>query len=288
MCKTLTCILILVLLLPSSGWAVPIESLPGQDIRAGDLVAGVAAPVVPSAKIPDSTIEMFIRNGSSSRFEVFFLDVRYGYDLVDFEFYKAWCLEEGKPILRNAMHKIRFYNCYDPGLPSKFASMKWNQINYIINHKKVSRTVNQEAIWYFAGSRKKPLSPEAAQLVEDANLNGKEYKPAEGELLAVICDTGEKKQPVFIEYPVPKASPIAVSAPGATSPALRSFPFWLALIPLLAIIPFIGTGPDSPPGPHPPPPPPPPTTVPEPSTLLLLACGVAGALASRKIRKRRR
>ena len=46
----------------------------------------------PSAKIPDSPVQMFIRRGPNGRFELFFIDVKYGYDLADFQFYKAWCL----------------------------------------------------------------------------------------------------------------------------------------------------------------------------------------------------
>ncbi len=126
---------------------------------------------------------MFIRQGPNSRFELFFIDVRYGYDLVDFEFYKSWCLQKDKPIRRNAIHKIRLYNCYDPNLPPEFRGMEWNQINYIVNHKKGSKEAIQQAIWHFTYSGKpQKLSAEAAQLVEEANLKGKDYIPAEGEL----------------------------------------------------------------------------------------------------------
>lgn len=279
--KTLIFALIFVFLASNSGFAVTIESPPEQDIHGGDVVAGnTGQGATAAAKIPDSTVEMFLRNGQNSRFEIFFLDVKYGYDLVDFEFYNAWCLEEGKPIRRNAIHKVRLYNCYDPDLPPKFGTMEWNKINYIINHKNASPKVTQEAIWHFAGSNNKPLSPEAAKLVEEANLNGKDYKPAEGELIAVICNPQEKKQALFLEFRIPKAVAIAAAA---TEPALMSgskFPFWLPLIPILGVIPFIIHH-------SPPPPPPPPHPVPEPSSLLLFGCGVAGILAYRKIRKNR-
>jgi hypothetical protein len=282
--KTLIFTLILVFLTSNSSFAVPIESPPEQDIHSGDVAAGNPVQAVAAAKIPDSSVEMFLRNGSNSRFEIFFLDIRYGYDLVDFEFYNAWCLEEGKPIRRNAIHKVRLYNCYDPDIPAEFGSMDWNRINYIVNHKNVSPKVTQEAIWHFARSGKKPLSAQAAKLVEEANLNGKDYKPAEGELMAVICQPKEKKQPLFLEFKIPKVNPVEVSSM-AVEPVLSvsKFPIWLPLIGLLGIIPFIHSQPHHPP-PHPPPPPPP---VPEPSSLLLLGCGVAGLIVYRKIRKKR-
>ena len=278
-------ILIFILLLPSPGFGVPIESVPEPDMHAGDSVTAATAPSPPSPKIPDSQVEMFIRDGTDTRFELFFLDVRYGYDLVDFEIYKAWCLAENRPIRRNAIHKVRLYNCYAPYLPAEFNGMGWNRINYVINHKKGSKEDIQQAIWHFAGSEKQTtFSVEAAQLIEEANLKGKDYKPAEGEFLAVICKPDDKKQPVFIEYKIPEAininfAPDAIVPAAAPAAAIYSFPAWFPLLAVIPVIPFIPTGPDSPPGPPPSPPSPP--SVPEPSSLLLLASGMAGILISR-------
>jgi hypothetical protein len=284
-------VLILILASSSPGFAVPIESIPEPDIHGGDLIASSTAPSPPSAKIPDSPIEIFIRPGPNSRFELFFIDVRYGYDLVDFEFYKAWCLVKSKPIRRNAIHKIRLYNCYDPNLPPELKNMKWNQINYVINHKRGSKEAVQQTIWHFANSEKPAtFSMEATQLIEEADLKGKDYKPAEGELLAVICKPDEKKQPVFIEYKIPEAINVDV-APESLVPAAipagasGSFPAWLPLLTVIPVIPFIPWEPSSPPD-WPPLPPSPTETVPEPSGLLLLASGITSILISRKVGKR--
>ncbi len=284
---TFILVLIFILLSPSPGFGVPIESVPEPDIHVGDPITVATAPSPPPAKIPDSPVEMFIRQGTDTRFELFFLDVRSGYDLVDFEFYKAWCLAKNKPIRRNAIHKVRLYNCYDPNLPPEFRGMAWNQINYIVNHKRGSKEAIQQAIWHFADSEHQTkLSVEAAQLVEEANLKGKDYIPAEGELIAIICQNEGRKQPVFIEYKIPEAVIIpeapAIAAPPAVPPATGFyFPPWLALIPLIPIIPFI-----IPPGPSPPPTPPPSPPVPESSSLLLLVSGMAGILIARTVKKR--
>ena len=193
--------------LPGPGFGVPIKSVPGPDIYPGDLISAVATPGPPSAQIPDSPVPMFIRQGPNSRFELFFIDVRNGHDLEDFEFYKAWCLAKGKPIRRNAIHKIKLYKCYDPDIPLEFRGMGWNQINYIINHKSGSKEDVQQAIWYFTDSEKPiSLGKEASQLAEEANLKGKDYKPADGELIAIICRPDKKKQPVFIEYKIPEGT----------------------------------------------------------------------------------
>ncbi|MFZ0928747.1 MAG: PEP-CTERM sorting domain-containing protein [Syntrophobacteraceae bacterium] len=169
--------------------------------------------------------------------------------------------------------------------------MEWNQINYVVNHKKGSKEDIQQAIWHFAGSEKQTtFSVEAAQLIEEANLKGKDYKPAEGELLAVICKPDEKKQPVFIEYKLPEAinndvAPDSIVPAAAPAAAGSSFPAWLPLLTVIPVIPFIPWEPTPPPD-WPSPPPSPSETIPEPSSLLLLASGIAGLLISRKAGKR--
>jgi hypothetical protein len=234
-------------------------------------------------KIPDFPVDMYIREGSDTRFEVFFLDVKYDYDLVDFEYYKAWCLRKNKPIERNALHTVRLYNCYAPDLIPEFRDTDWNKINYIINHKSgSSKGAIQEAIWHFSGNeRSKEKNPEAAQLIEEANLKGKDYRPAEGELLAIVVVPESGEQPVFIEYKIPEAV-AAYEAPvlpplAAAPPVPGGFTF-----PLIPIIPYIPTGssPPSPPGPPPPP------ITPEPSSLLLLVSGAAGIMIYPMVRKR--
>ena len=307
--KQVRAALILVFLLtfslPGPGFGVPIESVPEPDILAGNLFTAVTAPGPPSAKIPDSPVQMFIRQGPNSRFELFFIDVRFGDDLVDFEFYKAWCLAKGKPIRRNAIHKIRLYKCYDPDIPPEFTGMGWNQINYVINHKSGSKEAVQQAIWHFTDSEK-PMSTgkEASQLVAEANLKGKDYKPADGELVAIICQPGKRKQPVFIEYKIPRAT-TSYTAP---APALALLDPVIplpgaAFFPIISFFPIVPPPPDSPspvsPPPSSPPPdspprdpvtpgPPPPDTpnVPEPSSVLLLVSGMAGIQIYRTIRKR--
>lgn len=280
-------ILILIFSSPNQGFGVPIESVPETDIHGSDPITPGIAPGPPLAKIPDSPVEMFIRQGPNSRFELFFLDVRYGYDLVDFEFYKAWCLAKNKPLRRNAIHKVRLYNCYAPYLPAEFNGMGWNRINYVINHKKGSKEDIQQAIWHItAGEKLTKPSVEATQLIEEANLKGKDYIPAAGELMAIICKPDGQKQPVFIEYKIPETI-LADIAPASFAPAAdlaaASIPAWLPLLPVIPVIPFIPTGPNPPPGPPPPPPPP---MIPEPSSLLLLTSVMAGILVSMTLRKR--
>ena len=280
-----TLILVFVLIFSSAipGLAVPIESVPEPGIQAGDSAAAVAAPGPPLLKIPDSTVTMFVREGTDSRWEIFFIDARYGYDLVDFESYKAWCVRKHEPMCKNTMHKVRLYNCYDPDLPPQFRGTQWNQINYIINHKKGSKKDIQQAIWHFTNGRQPATtSVQATQLIEEANLKGKDYKPGEGELVAILIVPEKCKQAMFLESKIPEAVPFEVQqalfVPPVIPVAAAAVPAWAPLISLapLPFIPLIPGG--SPPGPGPGP-------VPEPSSLLLLASGMACILISRTIRR---
>jgi hypothetical protein len=276
--KGLVFALVLIFLSSATGLAVPIESIAEPEIPGCCQVAAAPAVDPPMVKIPDSPVHMFLREGSNSRFELFFLDVKYGWDLVDFEFYKAWCLSKNKPLRRNTIHRIRLYNYYSPDLPSELRGTRWNQINYVINHKQGPKEAVQQAIWYFTdGEKQAKPSAEAARLIEEAELKGKDYIPGQDELIAVVCVPEKEKQPVFIEYKIPQ--PVYLAAAAYTPPLPEesgmSFPYLVTLAPLALLA--IGSG-----GGGPTPPPPPPHPIAEPSGVVLLAIGIAAILITRK------
>jgi len=207
-----------------SCFATPIESVPTPEVQGSDQIGAGVPQIGPTIKVPDTSVHLFLRNGTDSRFEVFFIDLRYGQDLEDFQSYKAWCLEKDGPIRRNALHKVRLYSPYSPDLPPKLRDVQWDRINYIINHKpeSASKKSIQEAIWYFTnGGKKAKLSPEAVRLIEEAKEKGKDYIPGDGDLIAVVCVPLEPKQPFFVELPVPPAVPV-VSPVVALPPVLAA------------------------------------------------------------------
>lgn len=262
--------------------------------------------VASDVKLPSGPVHMFIRRGEQSRFELFFLDVKYDYDVSDFEFYNAWCLEKDKKIATSALHRVRLYHVDEADLPPKFKATPWDQINYLINHKEGSKTVVQEAIWYLADNRHKPGSPEAVQLIEKAAANGRNFQPGEGQLVAIIC-LAEGKQAVFIELPIPattvaEAFPVPYPPP-PPMPVLSSLPSWLPLTAVPVIIPFMipeGSSDSAPSFPssytvtptlasnemRDRPSESPVNPIPEPSSVLLIATGVVGLCAWGKVRRR--
>lgn len=283
------CALALVLFLAVPAGAS--TSAPEWDGAALDSSRPEAASDAPRIKIPSSPVHMFIRSGQQSRFELFFLDVKYDYDLVDFEFYKAWCLERGKAIRRNAQHSVKLYSCYDPDLPEQFRAIPWNPINYIINHKRGSKKVIQQAIWYVVENGRAPAGEEARELAGEALEKGGDFKPSDGQLMAVVCHA-EGKQLVFLELavpdqPEPEAAPVAAGAPAPVAGG-GGFPFFLAPVAAIPVIPFLANGSsDDPSSPHKPPTPPPtPHPVPEPGTLFLLGSGIGLIGVARKLRRK--
>lgn len=247
------------------------SSVPGDDPIVGGAQTVPAAP-----KIPTFPVQMYVRMGTSSHFELFFLNVKYGYDLSDFQFYNAWCLRKGVPLPGHTIHTVRLYNSSDPNLPPEYKRMELHQINYVINHKKGSKEDIQEAIWRLAKccSPGTKMSPEALRLVREANLKGKDYKPGPGDLVGIVCDPLKREQPLLIEYKIPPIPP-------AVKPAIfiPPLPTVGGSLSRLFIPPFF-YWPSSHHTPH--------THTPEPSSLLLLATGMLLILVSVKVGRRSR
>ena len=302
---TLVLAFILILGSACSGFAVPLGPAPGPAGQGNDspaIASGVAStapltttpprsiaasgvpaedPIIKGAgsytgapNIPKFPVEMFIKMGASSRFELFFLNVKYDYDLVDFQFYKAWCLRRGAPLPTHTVHTVRLYSSTDPNLPLEYKRMPWRQMNYVINHKQGSKEDVQEAIWQLAKSHgRRKMSVKAVQLVKAANLEGKDFTPAAGDLVAIICDPKRNEQPIFLEYKVPPGKPAVVkSAFFPPAPTVGSFASRLFIPPIF----YWPSGGGTPPSPN----------VPEPSCLLLLATGMVGLFTSRQLGKR--
>ncbi len=309
-------LLIISLVRVSAIGAVPITILPeAPTTPAGfDTAMAERGGVPPTLTIPQGPVHMFLKRGEQSRFELFFLDVKYGFDLRDFEFYNAWCLEKDKKIRTNALHQVRLYHHDDPDLPPKFKAMPWDQIHYLINHRDGAKTVIQDAIWYLADHQQhhRPLSPEARQLIEQAALRGRGFRPAEGQLAAIICLVAGQ-QTVFIEVALPEAAEVEAFpvgfAPPPPGPGQSFLPPWLPLLAIPIVPPFAllvaddssDTVSDTPlqsPGPSPTMPPgispvnPPrdsqnsPMPIPEPASVLLIGSSLASLYVWGRIRKR--
>jgi len=134
-----------------------------------------------------------------------------GYDVSNGT-YTGWCIDLVGIAIRGADYQVLLNSSLSP--PAKFASIPWDMINYILNHKQGTGTDISQAIWYFVNANAWPTIPyypfpqpptfAAQAMVTDALVNGTGYIPGPGEVVAVICDpTDVNAQDTIIELTVP-------------------------------------------------------------------------------------
>jgi hypothetical protein len=121
--------------------------------------------------------------------------------------YLGWC-GNSTTFITPGSQGFDVYSSLNPGsLPSYMATMDWNRINYILNHKGAGYVAStdwpavQAAIWYFDGQTY-PLSYDVAKFTaikDDAIANGGGYVPPVGSPFAVILWKADSIQMIFVE-----------------------------------------------------------------------------------------
>jgi len=134
-----------------------------------------------------------------SYFDIWLTDVPDGYDVTNDTVYLGWCIDESTTMLRGTPLPCTLYSSYDPIIDSLYPDDDWDMINYLINHKNESASVQdiQDAIWYFINGGIYPTDEHAIAMVEDALSNGEGFIPGTGQWLAVYVLNDY--QQIFIE-----------------------------------------------------------------------------------------
>jgi len=111
----------------------------------------------------------------------------------------GWCADEYHYINPGQEYEVTLWSTYDPGNP--WPDEDWPNVNYLLNHKDPTATKVQiqEAIWYFVDGGYGGSDPIVIGMIDDAEANGDDFYPEEGQWFAVICDAGPCVQHTFIE-----------------------------------------------------------------------------------------
>jgi hypothetical protein len=121
-----------------------------------------------------------------SFFKMIFSGIGLGYDVYDGIEYHGWCIDYGTPIPNGQDLSVMLYSSYCP--PTHLDLTEWNEINWILNHKKGDRWDIQIAIWEFINLGpypNKPKTSDAQWMIDNADPS---FVPGPGEVVAVICD----------------------------------------------------------------------------------------------------
>lgn len=176
----------------------------------GLLITTVAANSWPN--LPSYLVDLEVVNPLTYNYpiDVQLSNVGVGYDVAD-GIYVGWCVDIVHEIQRGNVYPVWLYSSLAP--PAGLASIEWDMINYILNHKQGTDANDvQAAIWYFINgrdyfwytSRDPQPSPMEDAMINDALANGAGYTPGVGEVLAIIClPEDEEVQVPIIEIPVP-------------------------------------------------------------------------------------
>jgi hypothetical protein len=137
--------------------------------------------------------------------------------------YLAWCVNFSGSIpvvpiggdLFTSTQLYTMYNTYG-ALPANAVSANWDNVNYLLNHKNgASVAAVQQAIWFLLNGQYHanqfiPVVPPpgADALVADAIANGDGFIPSNGQVVAILLDSGTGLfgtglQSTIIEVPTP-------------------------------------------------------------------------------------
>jgi hypothetical protein len=110
-----------------------------------------------------------------------------GFDLEDGP-YPGWCAEDnGKQPVDGARN---LFDSTDAAiLPASYATVNWNKVNYLLNHKLGTPAQVQLALWYLIGKNSTdPFTPTGLvkTMVDNANAFGGAFVPITGQIVAVL------------------------------------------------------------------------------------------------------
>jgi hypothetical protein len=139
-----------------------------------------------------------------------FSDVGSGYYLEN-GYYDGWCMEETVYMTPGTGYTATLIaSLPDEGLSAEHQTENgnWHMVNWIINHKGdylgsmgYNKAVIQAAIWWFfdEDTSDYPSNPYTKALIQDAEANGANFWPTQGQFMCIIMENGVTVQGTFFE-----------------------------------------------------------------------------------------
>jgi len=171
--------------------------------------------------LPSGLVSIEVSNGTATYFNIALSNVPSGYDVMN-ETYPGWCIDRTTEMTRNVTFEVALYSSLSP--PGNLSSVRWDMVNYILNHKQGNAEDVQQAMWYFVNmvGNYTDLTPVAQAIVNDTLANGTGFTPTLGQKVAVIC------------FPIvlfPGSYPVQASIIELSNPIIPEFP--TATLPIL-------------------------------------------------------
>lgn len=171
--------------------------------------------------LPSTLVTVVVTNGTESYFNTALSNVPSGYDVTN-ETYLGWCIDRTTEMTRNVTFEVALYSSLSP--PGNFSSVRWDMVNYVLNHKQGNMEDVQQAMWHFVNmvGNYTPTSLTAQAIVNDTLANGTGFTPTTGQNVAVICF------PIIL---LAGSYPVQVSIIELSYPVIPEFP--TATLPIL-------------------------------------------------------
>jgi len=157
-------------------------------------------------KLPNTPITYYADGGDTDAFfEVTLFNVPPG-NSVENDLYPGWCVTLNASQSPTGADHPAFLVDSTGNVPSPFNSIRWDLVNYILNHKQGVADEVQSAIWLITDNATiLPITPNVQAMLADALANGNGFVPKNGQVAAVILVAIDNPsiQTIIIEVPTP-------------------------------------------------------------------------------------
>jgi hypothetical protein len=159
-----------------------------------------------TVKLPSTPVTYYADGGDDDAFfEVTLYNVPAGFSVQN-DLYPGWCVTLNAPSSpTGANHTALLLDSTSPNLPSPLNNIRWDLVNYILNHKQGVADEVQSAIWLITDNTTiLPVTANVQAMLADALANGNGFVPHNGDVDAVILLATDDVsiQTIVIEVPV--------------------------------------------------------------------------------------